>query len=111
LTRLHELALTLETEISYELFLTNPPATLPPAMSLLPSATLTPARPEVSQLVRDALPSTVALGSDTPRGGLAVIAAGPEGLVTEARNAVAGISVAERVRAGGICFYDEVYAL
>lgn len=111
MTRLHELALSLETELSYALFLTDPPTTLPPALSLLPSATLTPSRPEVAQLVCDALPSAVSLGNDKPQRGLAVIAAGPEGLVTEARNAVAGISVAERVRAGGICFHDEVYAL
>ncbi|BEJ12085.1 hypothetical protein CspHIS471_0205450 [Cutaneotrichosporon sp. HIS471] len=111
MTRLHELALSLDTDLSYALYLTDPPATLPPALSLVPSATLTPCRPDVSQLVRDALPSSVSLGNDKPGGGLAVIAAGPEGIVTEARNAVAGISVSERVRAGGICFHDEVYAL
>ncbi|CAK9785416.1 hypothetical protein CC85DRAFT_272649 [Cutaneotrichosporon oleaginosum] len=108
LTRLHELAAALDTEIEYALFLTDPPATLPPTMSLVPSATLTPSRPEVPCLVREALGGG-AFG-DGPRG-LAVIAAGPEALVTQARNAVAGISVAERVRAGGIGFHDEVYAL
>jgi ferric-chelate reductase len=44
-------------------------------------------------------------------GGLAVVAAGPEGLVMEARNAVASIGVATSVAAGGIGYHDEVYAL
>lgn len=114
MAHLHDLALGLETDIVYNLFLTDPSAPLPPAPAVLAdSTTLAPYRPEVSQLVRDALPTTaVALESDDKaHGGLAVIAAGPEGLVMEARNAVAGISVAERVRAGGVCFHDEVYAL
>ncbi|GMK59551.1 hypothetical protein CspeluHIS016_0801570 [Cutaneotrichosporon spelunceum] len=111
MTRLHRLAHSLDTELSYALFLTEPSATLPSTFSVVPSATLATCRPDVSQLVRDTLPSGVSLGDDKPVGGLAVIAAGPEGLVTAARNAVAGISVSERVRAGGICFHDEVYAL
>jgi ferric-chelate reductase len=107
--------------MSYNLYLTNPPFPLPSCPSILPeSSTLSPYRPEVVQLVRQALPtgdfgglgveSDKALES-TPGGGLAVVAAGPEGLVMEARNAVASISVTARVAAGGIGFHDEVYAL
>jgi ferric-chelate reductase len=121
LAHLATVATRLDVDMSYNLYLTNPPFPLPSCPSILPeSSTLSPYRPEVVQLVRQALPtgdfgglgveSDKALES-TPGGGLAVVAAGPEGLVMEARNAVASISVTARVAAGGIGFHDEVYAL
>lgn len=117
MAHLYELASGLDTEIMYNFFLTDPPSANIRAPAGLPSTTsLSPYRPEVSQLVREALPQPpVTLGSNEKAashgGGLAVIAAGPEGLVMEARNAVAGLGVASRVRAGGVSFHDEVYCL
>lgn len=90
-------------ELQYNLYLTDPPVPLPPIPAPLPhSTTLSPFRPEVAQLVREALPSS---------GGLAVVAAGPEGLVMEARNAVASIGISQSAEAGGVGFHDEVYSL
>lgn len=103
LARLHAIASRSGMELQYNLYLTDPPFPLPSLPSPLPSSTtLSPYRPEVAQLVREALPTS---------GGLAVVAAGPEGLVMEARNAVASIGIAKRVQAGGVGFHDEVYAL
>lgn len=76
--------------------------------------TVTALRPDVAQLVNDSLsiPSDeVESGVTSTRGGLAVIACGPEGLVGEARNAVATLGVGERVRCGGVAFHGECYAL
>lgn len=117
MAHLYDLASGLDTEIVYNFYLTDPPTANLPAPAVLPNSTsLSPYRPEVSQLVREALPQPpVTLGTNEKTashgGGLAVIAAGPEGLVMEARNAVAGLSVAARVRAGGVSFHDEVYCL
>lgn len=44
-------------------------------------------------------------------GGMAVIACGPEGIVAESGNAVAGLSVKERVRCGGMTFHGEKYSI
>jgi len=49
--------------------------------------------------------------SQPSRGGLAIIACGPEGIVLEARNAVAGLGIQERVKLGGVDFHGECYAL
>ncbi len=85
---------------------------------MLPSTTtLSPYRPEISQLVREAIPISLAGiegGSSTDQaghGGLAVVACGPEGIVMEARNAVAGLSVGQRIACGGVGFHGETYAL
>ncbi|OCF36712.1 ferric-chelate reductase [Kwoniella heveanensis BCC8398] len=142
---LHNLATRLSVDLTYHLYLSNPPNPLPTIPAILPqqSTTLSPFRPEIAQLVREALPisthssdasaataaeqgsgrpNDTALLSDTANnqretspdeegGGLAVIACGPEGIVSEAKNAVACLSIAERIRAGGIGFHGECYAL
>lgn len=102
LVHLHESAERLAVDLQFSIYLSNPPSPLPQSDDLPKGTTMAPYRPEVGQLVREALPRN---------GGLAVIAAGPEGLVSEARNAVAGLGVAQRVGAGGVAFHDEVYAL
>ncbi|KAK8864285.1 hypothetical protein IAR55_001531 [Kwoniella newhampshirensis] len=139
LCHLHALSRRLFLDLTYNLYLTNPPHPLPPVPSILPSTTtLSPYRPEVAQLVREALPlptplpggvsletgESTSLSGDEQNtrmphhglgaghgGGLAVVACGPEGLVMEAKNAVAGLGVAERVRCGGIGFHGECYTL
>ncbi|KAL7421724.1 hypothetical protein Q5752_003495 [Cryptotrichosporon argae] len=130
LAHLHDQAARLGMALTYALYLSRPPTPLPVLSPALPaSTTLNPFRPSVAQLVREALPVepghvSLEAGDATPpsaaasasttmttRGGLAVVAAGPEGLVMEARNAVAEMSVASRVRAGGVGFHAESYAL
>lgn len=44
-------------------------------------------------------------------GGMAVVACGPEGIVTESQNAVASLGIGERVRCGGVAFHGECYTL
>ncbi|WWD17418.1 hypothetical protein CI109_101859 [Kwoniella shandongensis] len=141
LLHLHTLSRKLSLNLTYNLYLTDPPNPLPPVPAILPSTTtLSPYRPEVAQLVREALPLPVPLPGDVSLetgestslspsggnedghiphhgvgaghgGGLAVVACGPEGIVMEAKNAVAGLGVAERVRCGGVGFHGECYAL
>ncbi|ORY32518.1 putative ferric reductase transmembrane component [Naematelia encephala] len=114
LHHLHSLATRLSTSLTYNLYLSNPPSPLPAVPSLLPpSTTLSPYRPEVAQLVREALPPPTINPQELTgsSGGLAVVACGPEGIVMEARNAVAGLSVSDRVRSGGVGFHGETYAL
>jgi hypothetical protein len=45
------------------------------------------------------------------RGGLAVIACGPESLVQETRNTVASMSLSDKIKAGGMEFHGECYAI
>jgi ferric-chelate reductase len=127
LTYLHTLATTTNAfQLNYHLYLTCPPAPLPfgPPPSLPPTTQLSPYRPSISQLVRESLPPPtfpeLEYGMDdtvnAPRtccslGGMAVVACGPEGIVTESRNAVASLSVGERVRCGGVDFHGECYTL
>lgn len=128
LSHLARLASRLGLVLQYNLYLTSPSAPLPLSPQTLPSTTtLSPYRPEIAQLVREALPppparapslssvdaedSAVEGQSDKCHGGLAVIACGPEGIIMEARNAVAGLGIRERVRCGGIEFHGETYAL
>lgn len=138
LLHLYTLAQRLSLALTYNLYLTNPPHPLPPTPSLLPaSTTLSPYRPEVAQLVRESLPLPLTktqgasleqgrellTGGDDGHqvqhhgegrghaGGLAVVACGPEGIVMEAKNAVAGLGIAERVRCGGVGFHGECYVL
>ncbi|WVQ99275.1 hypothetical protein IAU59_006407 [Kwoniella sp. CBS 9459] len=127
---LHNLATRLSVDLTYNLYLSNPPNPLPSCpVGILPSSTtLSPFRPEVAQLVREALPTSTHSsiagvesgmedvssregGGVLGAGGLAVIACGPEGIVSEAKNAVACLSVAERIKVGGIGFHGECYAL
>lgn len=78
-----------------------------------------PYRPTVAQLVREHLPPPSLRELEDggePRNccghaGLAVVACGPEGIVSEARNAVARLGVGERVRCGGVAFHGEAYSL
>lgn len=110
LSYLHETATQLGIELQYNLFLSVPPNPLPPTPNALPpSTTISPYRPEVAQLVREGLP--LVRGEGGSSGGMAVIACGPEGIVMEARNAVAGLGVMERVKCGGVEFHGECYAL
>ncbi|OWZ60209.1 ferric-chelate reductase [Cryptococcus neoformans c45] len=138
LLHLYTLAQRLSLTLTYNLYLTNPPHPLPSTPSLLPaSTTLSPYRPEVAQLVRESLPLPLTktqgasleqgrellTGGDDGHqvqhhgegrghaGGLAVVACGPEGIVMEAKNAVAGLGIAERVRCGGVGFHGECYVL
>ena len=106
-------------QLNYEIFLSNPSSPLPVIPDCLRGFTsMSPYRPEVAQLVREALPCPPADGeapvnpaSAGHGGGLAVIACGPEGLVMEGRNAVASLSIAERVSCGGVEFHGEMYCL
>ncbi|OXH42147.1 ferric-chelate reductase [Cryptococcus neoformans] len=138
LLHLYTLAQRLSLTLTYNLYLTNPPHPLPSTPSLLPaSTTLSPYRPEVAQLVRESLPLPLTktqgasleqgrellTGGDDGHqvqhhgegrghaGGLAVVACGPEGIVMEAKNAVAGLGIAERVGCGGVGFHGECYVL
>ncbi|OWZ67919.1 hypothetical protein AYX15_01108 [Cryptococcus neoformans] len=138
LLHLYTLAQRLSLTLTYNLYLTNPPHPLPSTPSLLPaSTTLSPYRPEVAQLVRESLPLPLTktqgasleqgrellTGGDDGHqvqhhgegrghaGGLAVVACGPEGIVMEAKNAVAGLGISERVRCGGVGFHGECYVL
>ncbi|WWC94063.1 hypothetical protein V866_000901 [Kwoniella sp. B9012] len=127
LTYLHDQSNHLDIELQYNLYLSNPPNPLPDVPSTLPGTTkLSPYRPEISQLLRESLPIPT-LTSDSIQleshmaesgsmrkdigGGLAVIACGPEGIVTESKNAIASLSVKDRVRSGGIGFHGECYSL
>ncbi|KAJ9101116.1 hypothetical protein QFC21_003334 [Naganishia friedmannii] len=122
LTYLHALATSTNAfQLNYHLYLTSPPAPLPPGPpSSLPATTkLSPYRPAISQLVRESLPPPTLPELEEGRGaktccslgGLAVVACGPEGIVTESRNAVACLSIGERVRCGGVDFHGECYTL
>jgi ferric-chelate reductase len=108
-------------QLIYHLYLTNPPHPLPsaPPASLPPNTTLSPYRPSISQLVRESLPPPTlpeleegqGMKTCCDLGGMAVVACGPEGIVTESRNAVASLGVGERVRCGGVGFHGECYTL
>jgi ferric-chelate reductase len=138
LSFLYASAANVGLEIVYDLYLSEPPTPLPKVPSKLPlSTSLSPYRPEVAQLVRQALRSitlradnasesgesgqshsnqsvetgSVSAASGGIRGGLAVIACGPEGIVTEAGNAVASLGIGERANCGGVAFHGECYAL
>ena len=120
LAYLAALASTSGFQLIYHLYLTNPPRPLPSGSppSLPATTTLAPYRPSISQLVREALPPPTFPELEEGRtktccthGGLAVVACGPEGLVTESRNAVAVLGVGERVRCGGVDFHGECYTL
>lgn len=138
LLHLYTLAQRLRLTLTYNLYLTDPPHPLPSTPSLLPaSTTLSPYRPEVAQLVRESLPLPLTKAQETlleqgrelitgdddghqtqhhgegrgHAGGLAVVACGPEGIVMEAKSAVAGLGIAERVRCGGVGFHGECYLL
>ncbi|WVQ72614.1 hypothetical protein IAR50_002172 [Cryptococcus sp. DSM 104548] len=132
LLHLHTLSQNLRLELTYNLYLTDPPHPLPPSPAVLPcTTTLSPYRPEVAQLVRESLPLPKPLHDDSYAGlaheeehlgghggvgrghggGLAVIACGPANLVSEASNSIAGLSISERVRCGGIEYHGECYAL
>ncbi|WVO16320.1 hypothetical protein L204_103995 [Cryptococcus depauperatus] len=136
LSHLYTLSQKLCLSLTYNLYLSDPPHPLPPSPTLLPATTtLSPYRPEVAQLVREALPLPLALREDSSLeegefglddseghvpyhgfskgygGGLAVVACGPEGIVMEAKNAVAGLGITERIQCGGITFHGECYAI
>ena len=115
LSHLHGRACAVGVHLSYNLYLSNPPTPLPPPPDSMPDGTtLSPYRPEIAQLVRAALPTAQSDAEGTPSstgGGLLVVASGPEGIVLEARNAVACLGVNERVAAGGVGFHGEQYAL
>ncbi|WVQ67790.1 uncharacterized protein L199_005995 [Kwoniella botswanensis] len=127
LTYLHDQSNNLGIELQYNLYLSNPPNPLPDVPSTLPGTTkLSPYRPEISQLLRESLPiptstsDSIQLESHMAQdesmrgdigGGLAVIACGPEGIVTESKNAIASLSVKDKVRSGGIGFHGECYSL
>jgi ferric-chelate reductase len=116
LRHLYDLAARHSLDLRYNVYLSSPPNPLPSTPANLPSSTtLSPYRPEVSQLVREALPTPSSTANSESarrcRGGLAVIACGPEGIVLEAKNAVAGLGIDERVRSGGVEFHGECYAL
>ncbi|WWC61748.1 uncharacterized protein I303_104333 [Kwoniella dejecticola CBS 10117] len=132
LSHLHNLSRRLTMTLTYHLYLSNPPHPLPTLSDTLPaSTTLSPYRPEVSQLVRAALPvpckpshvnlemgiasaSNMMSSEAEPEaegGGLAVVACGPEGIVMETKNAIATIGLSEKIRCGGIGFHGECYTL
>ncbi|KAJ9100909.1 hypothetical protein QFC20_005325 [Naganishia adeliensis] len=120
LAYLAALASTSGFQLIYHLYLTHPPRPLPsgPPPSLPATTTLAPYRPAISQLVREALPPPTFPELEEGRtktccthGGLAVVACGPEGIVTESRNAVAVLGIGERVRCGGVDFHGECYTL
>ncbi|RXK40113.1 hypothetical protein M231_02570 [Tremella mesenterica] len=116
LSHLRKRAEIIGLRIQYQLYLTDPPSPLPPILdSLRDCSTISPYRPEVAQLVRAALPlpnaKDVEAASEKHGGGLAVVACGPEGLVMEGKNAVAGLGIGERVACGGVHFHAETYAL
>lgn len=106
-------------ELIYRFHLTNP--TSSPLPTLPFPSDVSPYRPSISQLVRESLPPPTILeieendGQPTrtccSHGGLAVIACGPDGIVAESGNAVASLSVKERVRVGGVRFHGERYAI
>lgn len=108
-------------EIEYHMYLTRPPTPLPefPPGTLPPNTTLSPYRPMVSQIVRETLPAPTlpeleegkGIKTCCTHGGLAVLACGPVGIVSESENAVAGLSLSERVRVGGADFYGECFAI
>ncbi|WVW83773.1 hypothetical protein I302_105794 [Kwoniella bestiolae CBS 10118] len=131
LSYLHTLSLKWGLELNYNLYLSYPATPLPGIPSCLaPTTRLNPFRPEISQLLRESLPvpstSSMAeheheLGIARPTaeaeaeqeagGGIAVIACGPEGIVAETKNAIANLSLREKVRSGGIAFHGECYSL
>ncbi|WWC70327.1 uncharacterized protein I206_104277 [Kwoniella pini CBS 10737] len=124
LMHLHNLSKRLSLSLTYHLYLSDPPHPLPTLPQSLPfSTTLSPYRPEVSQLVRAALPlplspSNPESGIISPTecdvsagGGLAVVACGPEGIVMETKNAIANLGLNEKIKCGGIGFHGECYTL
>ena len=99
--------------LKFNLFVTRSSA---PSTEELPSGTqITLARPKIVHLVHQALDADGIDAKErsgvTPLGPLAVIACGPEALVAETRNAVAGLGISDRVRRGGVEFHGESYAL
>jgi ferric-chelate reductase len=122
LAYLHEQASKLPSlNVTYNLYLTQPPRPLPsgPPSSLPSSTTLQPYRPSISQLVQECLPPPTlpeledgkGMRTCCSHGGVIVVACGPESIVAESRNAVAGLGIGDRVRAGGVEFFGECYAI
>lgn len=106
-------------ELAYHFFLTKPVSPTPDTLPSL-NATISPFRPSISQLVRESLPPPTMLeieeNGGEPKtccthGGMAVVACGPDGIVAESGNAVASLSLSERVRVGGVAFHGERYAI
>lgn len=117
LTYLYKKASKMSIELLVNLYLSKPPSPLPTSLPHLPNATtINPYRPEVAQLVRDVVSSLSSSTNTSDAGlagtkGLAVVACGPEGIVLEARNAIASLGINKRVKIGGVDFHGECYAL
>ena len=117
LRHLHGQAAKVGLAVTYNLYLSSPPSPLPSVPRSLPHGTsMDPFRPEVAQLVRSALSTTRSMDLESNDSApishaLAVVACGPEGLVMEARHAVATLSIGERVTTRGVGFHGECYAL
>lgn len=117
LSYLHARAKKIRIDLRYDIYLTRQTSSLPDISAILPiTTTLSSGRPEISQLVRStSLSSRPSRDTETGQQdlleGLAVIACGPEGIIAEAGNAVASLSIKERVKCRGIRFHGECYAL
>ncbi len=70
-------------------------------------------RPNVTEIIKSSQHGTRQLASEDSgvamSTGLAVIACGPESIVTQSRNAVARLGVADRAKGGGVDFHGEGY--
>ena len=119
---LSQRALRLGIDLAFEIYCTVP--SQPPLDDLPSCVTSHLSRPNLSGLVSAQLspysitPSveapalSAALSAHGKLGhGVAVIACGPESLVQEARGIVAGLSLRDKTRSGGVAFHGETYAL
>lgn len=88
--------------------------------TLFAFATLALGRPVIKQTVQDLLPvdrseegGRINFDKEVDRktGARAVIACGPEGLVQESRNAVASLSLHDKMKMGSVEFHGECYAI
>ena len=69
-------------------------------------------KPSIPKLLRTFLAQDIESGKKVrATGGLAVATSGPDSLTREARNAVAGISLAEKRKLGNIAVHTEAFSI
>ena len=88
----------------------------PEAVPSIANCLVTMEKPSIQRLMRPLLDPDYDLEADPKRqtgagGGLAIAVSGPESLTREARNAVAGMSLADRRQAGEVAIHTEAFAI
>ena len=83
----------------------------PESIAPIPNCTVTLERPSVGRMMDLLLEDKDEIPHKQHGQGLALAISGPESLTREARNAVAGMSLASRRRVGDVAIHTEVFAI